>query len=295
MHRRWMAGTGALALLVAAGSAQAARCGSQGELRAMTYNIRLDVASDGLNAWPYRRLNLIGQIRLLRPAILGLQEVVPGQYADLRAALPGYAFTGGGRDDGAGQGEASPLAVDRSVLTVVASGMFWLSPSPERPSLGWDAAYRRVATWAQLRRRSDGLRILAINTHWDHVGAEARRQGALQMRQWIAANRRGGQPVVVLGDFNATLGEASLAVLLDRQGAGQPLADARAAAREPAGGSASTFNGFDPLSHSGPAIDHILTGGLGVARHYVLAEQFAGRVASDHFPVIADLAPACRP
>lgn len=268
---------------------QAAPCAARADVRAMTYNIRLDVAVDGANRWANRREEFLSQIRLVRPDLLGLQEVVPGQYADLRQGLPGYAFVGGGRDDGVGQGEASPLAVNRRAFAIAASGMFWLSPTPAVPSLGWDAAYRRVATWARLRRRSDGVRLLVLNTHWDHVGLVARRNSALQLRHWIAAHRQPREAVVLLGDFNAPLGEASMQTLLDDR----TLRDARAAAREPAVGTSITFNAFDALPKSGQTIDHILVGGADVARYHALAEHFDGRVASDHFPVVADIAPAC--
>lgn len=292
--RGWTLGWALLALAVP-GMAQAGACKRGPELRAMTYNIRLDTASDGPNQWQHRRTEFLAQIDLVRPAIVGFQEVVPGQYADLRSGLPAYTFVGGGRDDGAGQGEASPLAVDRAAFAITASGTFWLSPTPERPSMGWDAAYRRVATWAQLRRRADGLRLLAINTHWDHIGLEARRQSALQLRKWIAAHRQGKQPVLLLGDFNAPLSEGSMASLLAADGPGLPLTDARGAARQGAVGAAITFNAFDPFPKSGNTIDHILVGGgLGVVRYHALAEHFSGRVASDHFPVIADLERPCR-
>ncbi len=79
----------------------------------MSYNIRLDIPSDGINRWSERREQFIGQVRLMRPAILGLQEVVPGQKADLEAALPGYQFLGVARDDGRAKGEFSNLAIDR--------------------------------------------------------------------------------------------------------------------------------------------------------------------------------------
>ena len=80
-------------------------------LRVMSYNIRLDLASDGINRWANRRDQFIGQIRLMSPAILGLQEVVPGQKSDLEAALPGYDFLGVARDDGRSKGEFSNLAI----------------------------------------------------------------------------------------------------------------------------------------------------------------------------------------
>lgn len=289
MMKRMMLGMAGLCVMPMASPSHAATCAARDDLRAMTYNIRLDVAVDGANRWANRREEFLAQIRLVRPDLLGLQEVVPGQYADLRRGLPDYAFVGGGRDDGAGQGEASPLAVRRSAFSIAASGMFWLSPTPDRPSLGWDAAFRRVATWAHLHRRSDGARLLVVNTHWDHIGLEARLGSALQLRQWIAAHRRAGEAVVLLGDFNAPLAEGSMRVLLE----GKQLRDARAAAREPAVGATITFNAFDPIPKSGQTIDHILVGWAAVVRYHALAEHFDGRVASDHFPVVADIEPAC--
>lgn len=251
----------------------------------MSYNIRLDTPADGPNRWDLRRDLLIGQLRLLKPDILGLQEVLPGQRGDLGAALPGHVVLGGGRDDGKLAGEAAPLLIDRARFRITASGTFWLSPTPEVPSLGWDAAFRRVATWARLTDRTDGQRLLVINTHWDHVGQQARLNSAHLLNGWIARQRRRGEEVVVLGDFNAPLSEASLLALT-----GPSLREARALAIEPPVGPVTTFNGWVMVPAPGGAIDHVLVSpGLGVRRHHVLAEQFGGRLASDHFPVIADL------
>ncbi|MEQ1498093.1 MAG: endonuclease/exonuclease/phosphatase family protein [Novosphingobium sp.] len=282
-----------LAAILLLGSAapalSAETCSTPRPFRAMTYNIRLDTPADGQNAWAHRRGMFISQVRLLGPALLGLQEVVPGQRADMAAALPEYSALGEGRDEG-GAGEASPLFVDRAQFRVRSSGMFWLSPTPVVPSKGWDAAYRRVATWAHLRRRSDGKAVLAINTHWDNVGKQARLNSALQLRGWIAAHRGAGEAVILLGDFNAPLSEESLVALLAPPRGLTPLNDARANSTEPAEGAQITFNGWDPIPKSGDTIDHILVGpGLKVLRYHALGETFDGRLASDHFPVIADL------
>lgn len=271
-----------VAALLASAPVQAAPCAP--ELRVMTYNIRLDTPADGENRWEKRRPLFLSQLDLLQPAILGLQEVVPGQLSDLEAALPHHQRIGAGRD-GAGQGEASPLFVSRRLFTVRASGMFWLSSTPQVPSLGWDASYRRVATWAHLRRRADGARVLAINTHWDHLGKQARLESGKMLASWIAAHRKRGEAVVLLGDFNAELTESSMQALLGS------LADARTAAGSKAAGTTITFNGYDPSPRSGQTIDHVLVApGTRVLRYHALAEQFDGRLASDHFPVIADLA-----
>lgn len=279
----------ALAVLAPATALARSTSCNVSEMRVMTYNIRLDTESDGPNRWAMRRDLLIGQVRLLKPAILGLQEVVPGQRADLASALPDYAVLGGGRDDGKLKGEASPLLIDKARLAVRSNGMFWLSPTPGTPSKGWDAAFSRVATWAHLAGRKDGMRILAVNVHWDHVGVDARRNSARQLRRWIATHRQPGEGVVLLGDFNAPLAEASLQELVGPSDTLR-LADSRAASREPAIGATITFNGWTPLPTTGETIDHVLVGpGLAVQRYHALAETFDGRLASDHFPVIADL------
>jgi endonuclease/exonuclease/phosphatase family metal-dependent hydrolase len=252
----------------------------------MSYNIRLEIASDGINDWPNRRAELIGQIEVLRPDIFGLQEVVPSQRRDIAAALPDYELLGVARDDGKDSGEYSPLGVRRSAFEVRDSGTFWLSPTPDRPSLGWDAGYKRIATWARLRHRSTGTQLLVLNTHWDHQGLVARRESAALIGHWIDQNRRGSERLLLLGDFNAPLSEVSMKLLAQKG-----LRDSRTASEKPPLGPETTFNGFQPLPPRSEAIDHILTGKeWSVRRHATIAQHIDGRVISDHFPVLADLA-----
>ena len=69
-----------------------------------------------------------------------------------------------------------------------------------------------------------------------------------------------------------------------------PLGDAKARSIEPAIGASITFNGWETVPNKGDTIDHVLiSDGLRVRRYHALAEHFDGRLASDHFPVIADL------
>lgn len=251
---------------------------------AMSYNIRLDTPTDGDNAWAFRRDYLIGQIETLRPELFGLQEVLPNQRNDLEAAFPGFTFVGGGRDDGKLAGESSPLAVDNRVFRITRHGMFWLSLTPGTPSLGWDAGYKRVVTWARLRRVSDGLQVLAVNTHWDHIGAIARQNSGAMLRDWIARNRSTADAVVVLGDFNTTAEDPAVAQLTTSG----VLRDALTASSRAAFGPKLSFNGFDAAAKEGAIIDHILvSANVSVASSGVIAQHAAGKVASDHFPVVA--------
>jgi endonuclease/exonuclease/phosphatase family metal-dependent hydrolase len=270
-----------LAALIGSAAQAAPRC----NMRAMSYNIRLDLASDGTNGWPYRRNELIGQIEIVRPDIMGLQEVLSNQRRDLAAALPDYEFLGLGRDDGKDAGEYSPLGVRKAAFAIGRSGTFWLSPTPDRPSLGWGASYKRIVTWVQLTHRSSGSAILALNTHWDHESLLARRESGAMISRWISQHRRPSERVLLLGDFNAPLAEPSMKILTD---AG--LADTRATAREVLGGETS-FNNFQAIpAKPSPAIDHILVdSSWRVRRHATIAQHVNGKVASDHFPVVADL------
>lgn len=262
-------------------------------LRVMTYNIRLALDADGPNRWEARRRAFIGQVQLMQPAILGLQEVVAGQKADLERWLPGYKFLGAARDDGRSAGEFSNLAIRQSTLEVRSSGTFWLSPTPAIPTKGWDAAYRRIATWAHLVRRADGRKFLVLNTHLDNEGPRARLEGAREIIRWLAANRAPGESLLMTGDFNSEPGSPPYEALTS---SALGLRDARTVSRWPPIGPEGTFNNFDPLPASSRRIDYVLVDpSIGVERYAVLSwhgEQ--GRVASDHFPVVADLE-ACKP
>lgn len=273
--------------IVTLGAAPAQTCEP---LRVMSYNIRLDLESDGINRWANRRDQFIGQIRLMNPAILGLQEVVPGQKADLQKALPGYDFLGAARDDGRSKGEFSNLAIRRDIFRIRSSGTFWLSPTPGVPSKGWDAAYPRIATWAKLVRRSDGRRFLALNTHFDHVGQMARLQSARQIAGWLPAQRTAGESIIVTGDLNTEPGTPPIRELTQST---LGLRDAHEASLTPRIGPDGTFNAFVLVPSESRRIDYILASPpLAVENYAVLGwHGEGGRPASDHFPVIADLRP----
>jgi endonuclease/exonuclease/phosphatase family metal-dependent hydrolase len=264
-----------------------AAAAERSNLRLMTYNIRLDLESDGANRWANRRDWVAAQVLWLRPDIFGMQEVLPSQKADLTAALPQYRLFGGGRDDGKDKGEASPIGFDTTRFDFLEGGTFWLSPTPAIPSKGWDAAYPRIVTWVRLRLRASRQIVLAVNTHWDHVGMVARRQSAAQMSRWVDANSRRCDKVMILGDFNSEIASEPMQAMT---GSPQGLRDARAESKSPPFGPAGTFNGFEKFSGLSLVIDHILVArDIDVERYAVFAQVIDGRVPSDHFPVMADL------
>jgi endonuclease/exonuclease/phosphatase family metal-dependent hydrolase len=257
-------------------------------LRAMTFNIRLDIASDGANAWPNRKAMAAEVIRYEAPAVLGLQEVLLHQKTDLEAALPDYAFIGVARDDGADKGEFSSLAFRRDRFDLLESGTFWLSLTPSVPGKAWDAAYPRIATWAVLKERTGGRRLAVLNTHFDHVGIAARANSAAIIADWAGKRGAQGDAVVVLGDFNSPPSSPPMALLADHARSGLRLA--RSISSTPPYGPPGTFNAFKIDSDAAEPIDHILVSDhFDVLRFATVTQHWGGRLPSDHYPVVADL------
>lgn len=256
-------------------------------IRAMTFNIRLNLASDGANAWPYRKELVIDLIRHETPDLLGMQEVLLGQKRDLEAALPEYRMVGVGRDDGKDGGEFSPLAFRLDRFEPIESGTFWLSPTPNVPGKAWDAAFPRIASWAILRDRRTGETIRVLNTHFDHVGELAKVNSAIQIAHWVAIGPGAGIPTIVMGDFNSPTGSEPYRLLTEPASG---LVDSRTVSHTPPYGPPGTFTGFDIGSDAPAPIDHIfVTNRFSVESYAVITQHWGGRLPSDHYPVLAVL------
>lgn len=181
-------------------------CAEQAKVnvRWATFNIRYDNPQDSLNNWQYRKERVCQFIKDQRLDVVGMQEVLHNQFEDLRKGLPGYEGIGVGRDDGKKAGEYAPLFYRKDKYEVLDSNTFWLAENPDSAGMmGWDAACVRIATWAKLKDRVTGKVFMAVNTHFDHVGEEARRQSALLIIRRIK-EIVGTRPAVVTGDFNVT-------------------------------------------------------------------------------------------
>ena len=172
-------------------------------LKVGTFNIRNSGANDGGNAWPNRRPLLIQSVLRFGPDIVGFQEVLPDQQADLTIGLPDYASVATFRDDGKTCGEAASIFFRRDRFDLLDHGTFWLSQTPDVPgSFGWDAVCTRICTWATLTDKVAGKTVLTANTHFDHEGVEARVKSAQLIARRLAAIANGGA-MVLIGDFNA--------------------------------------------------------------------------------------------
>ena len=177
------------------------------EMLVGSYNIRYKNRNDSLNGnvWAKRCQVISDQVNFMSPMIFGTQEVLYSQLQDLLKGLDGYDYIGIGRDDGERGGEHEAIFYKKDQLTLLDSGNFWLSETPEKPGLGWDAACIRICTWGKFQvnadKKKDRTVFYFFNLHMDHVGVVARREAAKLVVERIKEIANGA-PVILTGDFN---------------------------------------------------------------------------------------------
>src|SRR5690606_2732952 len=175
---------------------------SQENIKLMSYNIKLDHPKEGDHSWENRKPFFIGLLKFYEPGILGVQEAMPNQMKDMDSLLVNYDFVGVGRDDGKDKGEYSAIFYNTQTYKVIKSATFWLSETPAKVSMGWDAACNRVCTYALFERTDTNELFWVFNTHFDHVGAMARANSTKLILNKIEKITSYKHPVILMGDFN---------------------------------------------------------------------------------------------
>lgn len=253
-----------------------------------TFNIRYDNPDDKENNWKFRKDRVVEFIQREKLDIVGMQEVLHNQLEDLKTRLPEYAEVGIGREDGKQKGEYAPIFYRKDRFKLLDSNTFWLSQYPDSVGfIGWDGACTRIATWAKLEDKSTGKIFLAVNTHMDHVGVEARRKGALLIIERIQ-DIVGNRPAVLTGDFNVNDKSEAYQTLTTNDFV---LKDAYKTADVKEGVS-YTFHDFEKVPmNEREKIDFIfVTPQIKVTRSWIPKENPDGKgVLSDHNPQLVTL------
>ena len=154
-------------------------------MKVMSYNI-LCKGSPRSRYWTNRKELVAGLIRSIKPDTFGLQEAHIRWMNFFKSAFPEYGFVGAGREDGKQKGEYAPVFYRKDCFDLLSHGTFWLSDTPEVPGKGWDADWERICTWAVLCEKDTGKTVAHMNTHLDHKGLEAQKNGALLIAEKAA-------------------------------------------------------------------------------------------------------------
>ncbi|HDP75424.1 MAG TPA: endonuclease/exonuclease/phosphatase family protein [Bacteroidales bacterium] len=253
-------------------------------IRLISYNIRFDNPDDGLNAWPNRKEYVAQMVKFYGVDLLGVQEALHHQLRDIMSMLDGYEYVGVGRDDGDTLGEYSVIIYRAQRFQLQFTGTFWLSETPDAPSLGWDAACKRVCSWAIFKDRNSAKTFAMFNTHFDHVGKVARQNSAKLLLNRIATIAN-SIPVLVTGDFNMIPTDSTISIIASVYADTYNLS--------PIGhyGPVGTWNGFDYNSPLTDRIDYCFVDSskVDILRHAHIDDAFRQRFPSDHLPVLVEL------
>ncbi|MDR1557835.1 MAG: endonuclease/exonuclease/phosphatase family protein [Tannerellaceae bacterium] len=271
-----------LIILLACWAVGACTCPEQTKMRIATYNLRMDTPHDSINSWSYRKDRVKALIRYHDFDIIGTQEGFLHQLADI-CEIPDYTYFGAGRDDGKSAGEHAAIIYKKDKFALLDSGNYWLSETPDKPGLGWDATCcNRICSWVKFKHKDTGTEFYFFNVHFDHQGVIARKEsGKLMVRkiQEIA----GDAHVVCTGDFN------SLPETEQIQALSALLHDSRKAAITPYGPE-GTFNSRFANPITKQRIDYIFVSDrFQVDRYAVLTDNNGQYYPSDHQPVVVDL------
>ncbi len=254
-------------------------------LKIMTFNLRLNVKSDGENAWPNRVKAVAEAIKRHDADIVGIQEGLLSMIRDLEPLLPEYAWVGEGREGGE-KGEYSAILYKKDKWRAEEVGGFGLSETPEKlGAMSWDTACPRMCTWARFKS-ADGEEFAAFNTHLDHISDEAQTKGMELIRERIERFReRTGLPAVLTGDFNVGP-EHAVVSGLERAG----YRNAYSALEEGSRSVGRTFHEFLG-GEPGEPIDYVFASpDLQIRSVEIDRGQYDGHYPSDHYPIVAEVA-----
>ncbi len=250
------------------------------ELHLVSWNVRCVEKKDSLagDAWSKRVPEIANLIHFLDFDIIGIQESDSLQSLDLNRFLDGYSFYGPDPES------ANPIFYKNTAFEVLDSGFFWISKTDHVRSRGWDARDHRTCVWLKLIQKDSQKIFYVFNTHWDHKGAEARYQSALQMLEKIP-HIVGDDSWFYLGDLNAKRHQKALKTI-EKSGVAYFAMDSASYVYAPT----ASFNHYKYDKVGKHTIDHILySGAMSILRYGILNMTYWDgekmRVPSDHHPI----------
>jgi len=257
--------------------------GSAQTIKAMTYNIKYDNTNDTVNNWNDRKEKMIELIQHYTPSFLGIQEGLYRQVSYLNTELSKYDYIGVGRDDGKKKGEFSALFYNSNDFNVLQSHTFWLSTTPDKISVGWDASMERICTYGLFQHKKTKEQFWVFNTHFDHIGDLARKNAAQLIIDKIKSINTKNLAVILMGDFNLSPEAEAIATIKTH------LKDSYITSKTPPYGPKGTFNGFTNKIMT-DRIDYVFVKHFSVESVIQIDDKMDNnKHISDHIPVLVTL------
>lgn len=260
-------------------------------LRVMTYNLRFANGQDsGLGrGWDKRKDLIAEKIQKNQVDLLGTQESTPRMTTDLSDLLGKssslFKWMGVPRTNISPEGV--PIFYRTALLEADPDdgGTFWLSDEPHRMgSNTFGGKQPRIVTWSRFTLKKSGKGFYFYNLHLDHVPA-ARLKSVDLLIEMIQKRKRSDNPVIVVGDFNASEKDPSIKKL-------SSFLKNAYRTKHPKGPAPLTFHKFEGKGSKhkyARYIDYIfISPALKVMTTNVITEN-KPPFSSDHFPVISEI------
>ena len=205
--------------------------------------------------------------------IIGVQEcVILKQQYSLMKRLKDYKMSGLSWNG---------IICNKHSIKVLDKGRFWLSKTPNRISIGWDAVEPRFCNWVKVQEIATEKVFYVFNTHFSHVGMEARTKSAELVVEKIK-ELAGDFPVLLLGDFNAPyISTTNVYPIINSF-----LKDSKNVADKLVNGDRGTINSFryewKPVKDT---IDFIFMKNLHAIEHETISQLYDRKFPSDHYAV----------
>lgn len=249
------------------------------KIKAMSFNIKYPASADtGVKAWDNRKAGIIEMLMTKEPDLVGLQECYIKQRTFIVENLPQYDCYGLVRNNGTNEGSGETMSIlwNKDKFEKVECGTFWLSETPDTPSLGWGAGNYRTCTWILFQHKETGKKFFHFNTHLDHAKEAAQTGGASLIRERMNSLNKEGYPVILTGDMNVAMNSPVCALFdMDHARAEAPETDYK-----------TTCHGYGSKTQ---VIDHILYSGLEPWLFQTVTGPWSGYTyISDHNPVMAE-------
>jgi len=252
-----------------------------GQTDVMSYNLRYNNPKDQENWWEHRKSEVAEMISFYAPEILGIQEGLNSQVKYLDSTLLGYNYIGVGRDDGKQKGEYAAIFYKIESMSLLASKTYWLSKTPDRVSVGWDASMERVATFGKFLDKRSQDTLYVFNAHYDHKGKIARKKSTELILSIMDTMGIGDKKVLLMGDLNSEPNDEPIKLFKTQ------MEDHYNQKAVVAYGPTGTFHGFDTQGTLNKRIDYIFTKNIKAKAYIHIDDRRKNNLyLSDHLPVL---------
>ena len=173
------------------------------------YNPRKGTSPDGPDSWDStfgtgnRRELVVELIKKCQPDIIGTQEDMKLQLDYLTDNLKEYTWFGQCRDGEGVDGEFNAIFYKHAKIVLKQGNHFWLSDTPNIPSITWGNRHKRMVTWTELALQDYPKSIYVFNTHFPlNIFPEAQEKSTEQCIKALN-DIDSDSPLFFTGDFNA--------------------------------------------------------------------------------------------